>query len=70
MPYLLLAFPPLELLESSNALGERTMADSFHEMWQAKWMTSAEAMRVSTASFVAASPVTGVACNIRERMIW
>ena len=31
-------------------------------MWQAKWMTSAVAMRASTASFVAASPVTGVAC--------
>ena len=62
MSYLLLALPPLELLESSKALGERTMADSFQEMWQAKWMTSADAIRDSTASFVAASPVTGVAC--------
>ena len=64
--YLLLALPPLELLESSKAalFGERTRAASFQEMWQARWITSADAIRASTASFVASSPVRGVACNL------
>ena len=43
----------------TDSLGERTMEDSFQEMWAAKWITSTCSIWCKTAPLVASAPISG-----------